>query len=130
MSLIKKLEEHSTELGEGVGKKLISDLEAKLLITIPLDFKNYLLKLNYAELYGDPVYGIHRNEELSYIDLYTANKFQEHFRYGFLNVFTNDLDGTIFIRPDTGAVYNASFITPLAASFTEFVEYVLTDDES
>lgn len=126
-AVLKKIEDHSAEVGEGIGKKHISDLETKLGVSIPSDFKEYLLEYNYAELYGDPLYGIHRCETLSHIDIYSANKSQEHFRYGFLEVFTNDLDGTIFLRPDTGAVYNSSFTIPLALSFTEFIERILSE---
>ena len=50
MSLVEILKEHSTELGEGVDKRLVSDLEAKLDIIIPEDFKEYLYALNYAEV--------------------------------------------------------------------------------
>lgn len=128
MSLVKMLKEHSSELGNGIGKKQISDLELKLGITIPLDFKEYLLELNYAELYGDPIFGIHREKGFSNLDLYSANKFQEHFRYGFLVVFACDLDGAVFIRPDTGAVYTTDLTTPIAPSFTKYVEHVLKDE--
>jgi hypothetical protein len=120
VSLVESLKEHSEELGNGVDKKLVSDLEARLDITLPEDFKEYLYELNYAEIFGDPIYGINPDEEM--LDIYSQNKSKEHFLYGFLEIFANDIDGTIYIRPDTGAVYNASFGKPLANSFTDFVE--------
>jgi len=123
MSLVEKLKEHSEGLGNGVDKKLVSDLEARLDITIPEDFKEYLYELNYAEIFGDPIYGINPDDEM--IDIYSQNKSKDHFRHGFLEIFANDIDGVIYIRPDTGAVYNASFAKPLANSFSEFVEILL-----
>jgi len=123
MSLVERLKEHSEELGNGVDKKLVSDLEARLDITLPEDFKQYLYELNYAEIFGDPIYGI--NPDYERLDIYSQNKYKEHFRHGFLEIFANDIDGTIYIRPDTGAVYNARFGRPLANSFTEFVEVLL-----
>ncbi|PSV99572.1 SMI1/KNR4 family protein [Photobacterium lipolyticum] len=125
MSLVENLKEHSEELGNGVEKKRVSDLEARLTISIPKDFTEYLFELNYAEVFGDPIYGIHPDDEV--LDLYSQNKNMEHFRYGFLEVFANDIDGVIYIRPDTGAVYNANFGRPIANSFTEFVEMLLSE---
>ncbi len=123
MNLVEILKEHSEELGEGVDKSLVSELEARLDIVIPKDFKEYLFELNYAEVFGDPIYGINPDDEL--IDLYRQNKSKDHFRDGFLEVFANDIDGTIYIRTDTGAVYNAGFAKPIANSFTEFIEIII-----
>ncbi len=123
MKLVEILKGHSEELGEGVDKSLVSDLEARLDIVIPKDFKEYLFELNYAEVFGDPIYGINPDDEL--IDLYRQNKSKDHFRDGFLEVFANDIDGTIYIRTDTGAIYNASFTKPIANSFTEFIEIII-----
>ncbi|MBU1218201.1 SMI1/KNR4 family protein [Myxococcota bacterium] len=123
MRLVERLKEHSEELGKGVHKKLVRDLEARLDITLPEDFKEYLYELNYAAIFGDPIYGINPDDEM--FDIYSQNKSKEHFRYGFLEIFANDIDGTIYIRPDTGAVYNSDFGEPIAKSFTEFVEILL-----
>ena len=60
--------------------------------------------------------------------LYTQNKHEDHFHYGFLAIFSNDIDGTVFIRPDSGAIYNASYSVPLAQNFTEFVRMILAND--
>lgn len=125
MNLIELLKDHSEELGHGVEPKKIYDLEARLNIELPKDFTAYLTELNYAEIFNDPVYGI--NPDITRLDIYEQNKSKEHFRYGFLEVFSNDIDGTIFIRPDTGNVYNASFTQPIAKSFTEFVAKVLSE---
>ena len=122
MNIIETLKEHSDELGEGIDAVKIKDLEARLDITLPEDFKNYLLNLNYAELYGDPIYGISPENDL--IDLYSNNKEKEHFNNGFLEIFANDIDGLVYLRPDTGSVY-IDFKEPVAKSFTEFVERVL-----
>lgn len=122
MNIIETLKDHSEELGEGIDFVRIKDLEARLDITLPEDFKDYLLNLNYAELFGDPIYGI--NPENDLIDLYSNNKDKEHFNNGFLEFFANDLDGLVYLRPDTGSVY-IDFKEPAAKSFTEFVERVL-----
>jgi hypothetical protein len=63
----------------------------------------------------------------SSIDLYSQNKHQEHFKYGFLAVFNSDIDGTLFLRQENGAVYNASFSQPIATSFTGFIKDVLSN---
>ena len=123
MNLVEILKEHSENQGEGVDKNLVSDLEARLDIIIPEDFKEYLYAMNYAEVFGDPIYGINPDDET--IDLYRQNKSKDHFRYGFLEVFASDIDGTIYIRTDTGAVYNAGFAKPIANSFAEFIEIII-----
>ena len=125
MNLVDMLKEHSDELGQGQSIKKVHDLEARLNIDLPKDFFDYLVSLNYAEIFDDPIYGI--NPEIARLDIYEQNKHKEHFRYGFLMVFSSDIDGTIYIRPDTGNVYNASFTFPVAKSFTEFVENVLKE---
>jgi hypothetical protein len=126
VGLIELLEEHSDEFGEGVSRGVVSALEAKLDIKLPEDFREYLIKFNYAEIYGDPIFGI--NHQMTHIDIYTQNKHEDHFYYGFVAIFTNDIDGTIFIRPDSGAIYNASYSVPLAKNFTEFVRMILAND--
>ena len=123
MSLVENLKSHSEELGNGIGMKFISDLETKLDISLPSDFKEYLYELNYAEIFSDPIYGI--NPDIEELDLYKQNQGKEHLRHGFLEVFANDIDGTIYIRPDTGAVYNAGFGSPIANSFSDYVSTVL-----
>ena len=123
MKLTELLEGHSNELGEGISLNVINDLEVKLNIKLPAEFKEFLLKFNYAEIYSDPIYCI--DPVIVEIDIYTQNQHKEHFRNGFLELFANDIDGTIYIRPDTGAVYNATFEEPIANSFTKFVETLL-----
>ncbi len=123
---ISGLIDHSNDsVGTGVEKKRIRDIELRLGIVIPKEFKDYLLKLNYAEIYGDPIYGIH-NDNLA-IDLYTQNNMKEHFRYGFIEIFNNDIDGTIYIRTDNGKVYDASFVSPIAESFYQFIEKLIRE---
>ena len=46
MNLVEILKEHSEELGEGVDKSLVSDLEERLDIVIPIDFKEYLIHMD------------------------------------------------------------------------------------
>ena len=123
MKLNQLLEDHSDELGKGVSLNAINDLEAKLNIELPTEFIDFLLKFNYAQIYSDPIYCI--NPLIVEIDILTQNMNKEHFKNGFLELFANDIDGTIYIRPDTGAVYNATFEAPIAQSFTKFVEAVL-----
>ena len=123
MNLVEILKSHAEALGNGVDKNLVSDLEARLDIIIPKDFKEYLYELNYAEVFGDPIYGINPDDEM--IDLYSQNKSKDHFRQGFLEVFASDIDGVIYIHIDTGAVYNAGLAKPMAGSFTEFVDKIM-----
>ena len=122
MNIIEILTNHSEELGEGVDAVRVKNLEARLDIKLPRDFREYLLKLNYAEIFDDPVYGIHGKDKM--LDLYSQNKYKDHFNYGFLEIFANDIDGTVYLRPDTGAIY-LGFSEPAAKSFTDYVEKVL-----
>ena len=57
MNIIELLKNHSEELGHGIDMVRVKDLEARLDIKLPRDFREYLLKLNYAELFSDPIYG-------------------------------------------------------------------------
>lgn len=125
MNTIEILKLHSKNVGTGIDKTKIRDLEMRMGITIPEEYRNFLLALNYAELYGDPIYGIHKNN--LEIDLYEQNSRKEHFRYGFLEMFNNDIDGTIFIRSDNGKIYNASFMQPIAESFNEFILKIINE---
>ncbi|QUH28552.1 SMI1/KNR4 family protein [Vallitalea guaymasensis] len=119
-----KLKAHSEEnIGSGVELVRIRDLEKKLNVSLPEDFVAYLQEMNYAEIHGDPIYGIHN--DMPSIDIAEQNIGKEHFRYGFLEIFCNDIDGTIFLRPDNGRIYNASFQEPIADSFKKFVEMLL-----
>lgn len=116
---------HAKEsLGTGVSKSLVKDLEARLNIKLPQDYKNYLIQYNYAELYGDPIYGIHK--DLPSIDLYARNQRTEHFKHGFLHIFTSDIDGGIYLRPDSGAIYRG-FLAPVASSFSAFIEQIVSN---
>jgi hypothetical protein len=125
-NLIQILSEHSSSnLGSGTQKTHISDLEVRLNILLPKDYKNYLVSLNYAELFGDPIFGI--NPEIKDIDLYTQNKDKEHFKYGFLYIFHSDIDSAIYLRPDTGAIYNGSFGNPVANDLFGFIKKVLSE---
>ncbi len=122
MNVIEILTNHSEEHGEGIDAVRVKDLEARLDIKLPNDFREYLLKLNYAEIFNDPIYGIHGKDKM--LDLYTQNKYKEHFNHGFLAIFNNDLDGTVFLRPDTGAIY-LGFSEPAEKSFTDYVHRAL-----
>ncbi len=113
--MLESLRTHSAnEVGEGVSEKSIRDLEQRLDLRLPEDFRAYLSELNYAELFGDPIFGL--NPDMPEIDLYEQNKYKEHFRYGFLMFFSNDIDGQVFLRPDSGAIYTAAFDRPIADS--------------
>ena len=127
MTMIDALWKHNGgSLGESVGKKAVRDFELRMGVALPADYRKYLMACNYAELYGDPLFGFHRKN--TEIDLYARNHREEHFRYGFLAIFANDIDGVVYLRPDSGAVYNAAFQEPIAGSFNEFVELLLSQE--
>ncbi|WP_016956368.1 hypothetical protein [Catenovulum agarivorans] len=90
---------------------------------MPIEFKEFLVTYNYAEIYSDPLYCI--EPQITEIDIYTQNMHKEHFNNGFLELFANDIDGTIYIQLKTGAVFNSTFEVPIAPSFTKFVEAIL-----
>jgi len=127
MNFIEQIKGHSENIGTGISNIKIKDLEARLNLKLPNDFKEYLLTYNYAELYGDPIYGIYHKDESLELDIYTNNKDKEHFKYGFLEIFSNDIDGAVYLRPDTGAIYSF-FNIPMANSFSEFIELLLNEN--
>ncbi len=61
------------------------------------------------------------------IDIYSQNKGKEHFNYGFLEIFCNDIDGTVYMRVDNGMIYSTSFMLPIAESFSNFLNKILNE---
>lgn len=127
MDWIESLKLHNPrQLGKGIPKTFIKDLEVRLNIGMPEELERFLLELNYATLYDDPIFGI--NRENPEIDLYERNVNAEHFRYGFLEIFSSDIDGAVYIRPDTGLIYSSAFLQPISPNFSRFVESLLADN--
>jgi len=111
-------------LGKRVSKSQIRDLEVRLDIEIPKEFKQYLLQFNYAELYRAPIFGIQKDN--LEINLYSRDLRTDHFKHGFLQIFSSDIDGAIYLRPDAGAVYRG-FSKPVAKGFNAFIDIVLNN---
>jgi len=123
--MFENIKEHSQDnFQSGADKVRIKDLERKLNIKLPKEYKRFLEEINYAELFGDPFYGFHN--QMPEIDIYTKNHQKEHLQYGFLEIFNNDIDGTVYIRLDNGKVY-IDFIEPVAESISDFIDKLLSE---
>ncbi len=125
MTFIEQLRQHSQETGSGLQPARIRDFELRLGVHLPAEYRQFLVELNYAELFSDPIYGLHNDMET--IDLYATNRHEEHFRFGFLQFFASDIDGAVFMRPDSGLIYLGDFKSPVAGGFGEFVCRVLSE---
>lgn len=123
MGLIEALRQHSRETGQGVSKERIREVEQRLGVRLPEDYCEFLRVLNYAELFSDPIYGI--QPAMVSADLYSRNAHEEHLRYGFIEFFSSDMDGAVFLRPDSGRIYLGDYKSPVADGFGEFVSQVL-----
>ncbi|TBN06577.1 hypothetical protein EYD45_01445 [Hyunsoonleella flava] len=101
-----ELKQHSADnLGQGTDENLILQLEAVLDIKIPDQFRVYLLEVGYAEIFGDEIYSIYEVPDLIPCNgLHWMNKDNPHISRGFLEFFSNDIDGTFYINCSTGQV--------------------------
>jgi len=54
---------HSAEnLSNGVSDERVRAAEAELGITFPDEYREYLLRFSYGEIFGDPLFGCHDDE--------------------------------------------------------------------
>ncbi len=53
---LNKLKEHSQDnIGERTEETVIAKLESALAIKLPQEFRQYLIEIGYAEIYGDEI---------------------------------------------------------------------------
>lgn len=122
-----KLKEHSEEnLGNGSEESLIQKLEAELNIKFPIEFRFFLKKMGYAEIYGNEIYSIYEIPDTTPCNgLDWMNKHNPYLSKGFIEFFSNDIDGTFYINQDSGKIYLNSDSNFFAESFSKFIEKIL-----
>lgn len=124
-----RIKEHSADnLGSGTDPAQIEKLEEAWSIQLPEDFKQFLLAVGYAEIYGDEIYSIYEvPDEIPCLGLHWMNRNNEKLRRGFIQFFSNDIDGTFYIHNATGKVYLNHVDFEFANSFSEFIDKLLDD---
>ena len=117
---------HSAKnLSTGVSDDRVRAAEAELGITFPDEYREYLLRFNYGEVFGDPIFGCHDDEGLSWCDVVSLNKNTDHFSKGFLAFISTDIDGTLYFSLSEPGIYNDMLDQPVAKSFEALVEKML-----
>ena len=107
MSLpIDMIAEHSAEnILDGVDEERVQAAETELGIKFPNEYREYLLRFNYAEIFGDPLFGCHDDEGFSWCDVVNINKGSEHLAKGFLAFISTDIDGTLYFNLSGQEIY-------------------------
>ena len=117
---------HSAEnLSNGVSDERIRTAEMELGIRFPDEYREYLLRFNYGEIFGDPLYGCHDDEGLSWCDVVSQNRNTDHLSNGFLAFISTDIDGTLYFSLSGLGIYNDMLDQPVANSFAALVEGML-----
>lgn len=132
MSLTKtfqKLKDHSNEnIGVGIAVSLIESLESNLNIRFPDEFRQYLLEIGYAEIFGDEIYSIYDvPDEIPCKGLSWMNKKNEFLSDGYLEFFSNDLDGVYYLKLNSGEVFLNSKEIFFADSFSAFLNKLVDE---
>lgn len=123
------LKEHSSDnLGIGVSEEQINQLEESLGIQLPQEYKNFLVEIGYAEIYGDEIYSIYEiPDTLACKGIHWTNAHNELLSDGFIEFFSNDIDGTFYIESNTGKVFLNDKDSEYAKSFYEFLELIINE---
>ncbi len=123
----KLLKEHSKDyLGEGTSKEEIQKFEELLNIKLPQEFYKYLLEIGYAEIYGDEIYSIYEiPDNIACKGLHWMNHNNQLLKEGFLEFFSNDIDGTFYLELNSGKVYRNSNNELFSNSFSEFTNSLI-----
>lgn len=124
-----RLIEHSSDnLGNGTEEALVEKLEKALEIKLPSLYRQFILEIGYAEIFGDEVYSIYAvPDELPCNGLHFMNVQNEELKNGFIEFFSNDIDGVFYIHSTTGKVYLNATDNEIAKSFVEFYNKILND---
>jgi hypothetical protein len=119
---------HSAEnLGEGTPEEKIVKLEEKLKVQIPTEYRNFLKKIGYAEIFGDEIYSIYGSGNIPCLGIYYQNKNNRELEKGFLEFFSNDLDGVFYLNLKNGEVSCNSTENLFSKSFNKFIIKLLND---
>ena len=114
---------HSSDnLGEGTPEEKIRNVEQKLGIQIPNQYRIFLKTIGYTEIFGDEIYSIYDEEgDNPNLGIYYQNKKSEELEKGFLKFFSNDIDGIFFISLESEEVILNYSNNVFAKSFNEFI---------
>lgn len=129
MSLsIDMIAEHSAQnIFDGVNEERVQSAEAELGIKFPDEYREYLLRFNYAEIFGDPIFGCHDDEGFSWCDVVNLNKGSEHLAKGFLAFISTDIDGTLYFSLSEAEIYNDMLEEPVAKNFSALIKNMLSE---
>ena len=119
LELIKKHSEDN--IGEGTSEVKIEKLEEKLNIQLPKEYRNFLKKIGYAEIFGDEIYSIYGNEDVPCLGIYYQNRNNEDLKKGYLKFYSNDIDGVFYINIYSGEISLNSIENKFAKSFNQFI---------
>lgn len=102
-----RLKKHAEDnLGSGTEESLIKALESDLNINLPKEYRDFLLEIGYAEIFGDEIYSIYDvPDEIPCKGLSWMNKKNEFLSDGYLEFFSNDLDGVFYLKLNSGEVF-------------------------
>lgn len=124
---LERIKEHSEDnIGSGTKESVIKALESSLKISLPKEYRNYLLEIGYAEIFGDEIYSIYEvPDEIPCKGLSWMNKENEFLLDGYLKFFSNDIDGAFYLKLDSGEVFLNSKEKFFADSFKTFINKLL-----
>tara|TARA_R110000868_G_scaffold81480_3_gene230631 strand:+ start:344 stop:730 length:387 start_codon:yes stop_codon:yes gene_type:complete len=124
-----RLKKHSEDnLGTGTDPAKIEKLENVWEISLPQEFKKYLLEIGYAEIYGDEIYSIYEIPDLIACNgLHWMNQKNDKLKNGFIRFFSSDIDGLFYINNVTGKIYLNSTENEFSDSFIGFVNKILDE---
>jgi len=122
-----KLKKHSIEnIGNGTSDVKIQLLENSLNIKLPKEYRNFIEKIGYAEIYGDEIYSIYEvPDKIACNGLHWMNIRNEYLQDGYIEFFSNDIDGVFFIKTESGQVFLNGKENLFANTFSEFVDKLL-----
>ena len=127
-----RVKEHSrNNLGNGTDELKIKRLEADLKIELPKQYRDFISKIGYAEIFDDEIFSIYEiPDEIPCAGLHWMNAKNELLKSGFIKFFSNDIDGVFYIHQTTGIVYLNSENTKYAESFCNFINKILDDSNA
>jgi len=126
---LERLKNHSEDnMGSGTEEILIQALESDLNIRLPKEYRDFLLEIGYAEIFGDEIYSIYEvPDEIPCKGISWMNKNNEWLSQGYLEFFSNDIDGVFYLKSDSGEVFLNSKENFFSGSFQDFINKLLDD---
>ncbi len=124
-----QIKEHSEDnIGSGTEESKIQNLESALKIRLPKEFRDFIFEIGYAEIFGDEIYSIYEvPDDIPCKGLHWMNKDNELLSDGFLEFFSNDIDGVFYLKLDSGNVFLNTTDFLFADSFKAFINKLLND---